>query len=95
MITTPKNVICGIALTAVTMLIEYEHCMDGPGRGFPFAVYTPACGSWFFILKLDDSKIPQVIDFGALIVNILFWSLLAGFVRFQIYRYMLKNTYST
>jgi len=71
------------------MLMVYQYCMDRPGP--TFAVYTPVCGAWFPILKLDDSKIPQVIDYGALIADILFWSLLVGLLRFRIYKYRNKR----
>lgn len=76
------SVILGVAITALTMLLSHEHCMDGPGRGLPFAVYSPICGAWFLILELDDSKIPQVIDFGALIVDVLFWASLVALAMF-------------
>jgi len=82
-----RNVVWGAAVTAATLLVVYQYCMDGPGRGLLFAVYTPVCGAWFLILKLDNSKIPQVIDCGALIANILFWSLVVGLPRFLIHKY--------
>lgn len=76
-----KNFIWGAAITLATMLVSYQYCTDGPGRGFPFAVYTPACGAWFPVIPLDDSKIPQVIDFGALFYDLIFWSAIAGGVQ--------------
>ena len=33
--------VAGILVTAMSMLVEYQYCMGGPGRGFPFAVWRP------------------------------------------------------
>ncbi|MFO1461032.1 MAG: hypothetical protein U1G08_16710 [Verrucomicrobiota bacterium] len=80
------NVMWGVALTATTMLIPYQYCMDGAGRGFPFAVYCPSCGAWLPAFAFDDSKIPQILDLGGFLVDVLVWGLAAAFVRYRLSR---------
>lgn len=63
----------GILIAMVSLLIPYQYCMDGPGRGLPFAVYSPNCGAWWVIHVLDDSKIPQILDLGGFAADVLFW----------------------
>lgn len=68
------------------MLIPYQYCMDGPGRGFPFAVYSPSCGAWFPAFAFDDSKIPQILDLGGFVGDVLVWGAVAALVRTRILR---------
>lgn len=80
------NVLWGVALTAATMLIPYQYCMDGPGRGLPFAVYSPSCGAWFPVFAFNESKIPQILDLGGGLGDVLVWGLAAAFVRYRLSR---------
>lgn len=75
------NLVWGVALTAMTMLIPYQYCMDGPGRGFPFAVYCPACGAWLAAFAFDDSKIPQILDLGGFFGDALVWGFAVALAR--------------
>ena len=68
----------GVALTGVVMLVPYEYCMDGPGRGFPFAVYSPSCGAWVPVVAFDDSKVPQVLDAGGFVGDVVAWGAVAA-----------------
>ena len=63
------------------MLVPYQYCMDGPGRGFPVAVYSPLCGAWLPVFAFDHKKIPQVLDLGGLLVGALIWGAGVAFVR--------------
>jgi hypothetical protein len=65
------------------MLVPYEYCMDGSGRGFPFAVYSPQCGAWLPVFAFDESKIPQVLDLGGFLGDVLVWGAAAAFVRYR------------
>jgi hypothetical protein len=80
------SLLCGVALTGIIMLVPYEYCMDGPGRGFPFAVYSPICGAWFPVFAFDHSKIPQVLDGGGFIGDVAAWGAVAYFVRSRFFR---------
>ncbi len=75
------SLLFGIGVTALTMTVPYEYCMDGPGRGFPFAVYSPACGAWVPVFAFDDSKIPQVLDLGGLVGDAVVWAAAVAFLR--------------
>jgi hypothetical protein len=75
------SLLWGVAITSATLLVDYQYCMDGPGRGFPFAVYSPLCGAWFPVFAFDRSKIPQILDGGGFIGDVLAWGAAAYFVR--------------
>jgi hypothetical protein len=74
------------------MLVPYEYCMDGPGRGFPFAVYSPMCGAWFPVFAFDQSKIPQILDGGGFVGDVLVWGAVAYFIRSRILRRSVHTT---
>jgi hypothetical protein len=75
------SLLFGIGITALTMTVPYEYCMDGPGRGFPFAVYSPACGAWVPVVAFDGSKIPQVLDLGGLVGDAVVWGTAVALLR--------------
>lgn len=64
-------------ITLALLLYPYQHCMDGPGRGLPFAVYSPNCDCWPGSMAIDGSKFPMVIDPLAFVADFLIWTLLA------------------
>ena len=75
--------LCGIGIAGLTLLVPYEHCMDGDARGFPFAVSSPACNApWGPALALDPAdKTSQVVDFGSFAGNVFVWTLCSGVVQ--------------
>lgn len=85
----------GVAITTATMLLPYQYCMDGPGRGFPFAVFCPMCGAWLPVFSFDQSKIPQILDLGAFIGDVLLWGVAAGYVRTWLTRPRAQSTTGT
>jgi hypothetical protein len=89
------NFLWGAALTAMTMLIPYQYCMDGPGRGFPFAVYCPSCGAWLPAFAFDESKIPLILDLGGFLGDVLVWGLAVAFVRYWFSRSPVVSTGAT
>jgi hypothetical protein len=70
----------GILITAALMLVPYEYCIDGTGRGLPLAVLHPMHGSSAGVVRLQaDTKGGQGLDFLGLASDSAMWSaLLAG-----------------
>ena len=73
------------------MLVPYQYCMDGPGRGFPFAIYCPVCGGWLPVFAFDDSKIPQILDLGGFVGDVLVWGVAVAIVRDRIPRHHMQT----
>lgn len=64
-------VVAGAFLTAASLLVRWEFCMDGDARGVPFAIIHPTHGnSTFFVLLDPDSKISDEVDFDKLLANL-------------------------
>lgn len=80
------SLLWGAAITATSMLFPYEYCMDGPGRGFPFAAYSPMFDAWLPIFAFDESKIPQTLDLGGFIGDTIILGSLFGLVRTRFMR---------
>ena len=75
------SLVLGTVITGMTMLVPFQYCMDGPGRGFPFAVYSPLCGAWCPVFTFDENKTPQVLDVGGLLADVLVWTVAVAVVR--------------
>jgi len=77
------SLLWGVTLTGVTMLIPYEHCMDGDARGIPFGIITPSCGpAWGPAVMFEpDTKNGQMFDFGTLMADVVLWTAIAAFAR--------------
>jgi hypothetical protein len=68
-----------ICCTAFSMLVKLEYCMDGDGRGFPFAITHPAHGpSKFEFLYKGQAIEGMTFDTLSLGLNLLSWSILIG-----------------
>ena len=77
------SLLWGVTLTGVTMLIPYEHCMDGDARGIPFGIITPSCGpAWGPAVMFEPgTKNGQMFDFGTLVADVVLWTAIAAFAR--------------
>jgi hypothetical protein len=72
---TVKAILGGVVLTGLTMLFPYEFCLNGPGRGIPFAASCPVCEGTFASIGGGDGKTArQVLDLLRLSGDILLWS---------------------
>jgi len=73
------NLFVGAILTAATYSIEWDYCIDGPGRGLPLAMVHPSHGDSYFFKLLDPSaQFGDEIDFDSILGNLLFWTVLSG-----------------
>lgn len=72
----PLGSLFGALTTVALLLFPYQYCMDGPGRGLPFAAYSPSCDCWPGSIALDESKFPMVIDPLAFVADLLIWTCL-------------------
>ena len=62
----------GLLVTSVTWFFEYEYCIDGMARGFPFAIKRPSCGPSLFPIRLEGVKPNgQIIAVEAVPLNII------------------------
>lgn len=72
----------GLLLTAASLLAQWECCMDGSGRGVPFAIIHPSHqDSRFFVLLDPSAKLGDEIDIDNILGNWLAWSMLAALGR--------------
>ena len=89
----------GFAVTGLMTLFERPYCMDGRGRGLPFAVIHPA--HWrqipgeplpergdeiFSILLRTDRNFPPSVNVLAIPANVAFWSCAAIYIMRRIER---------
>jgi hypothetical protein len=71
--------VAGIVATALSLLVEYEFCMDGPGRGIPAAVTHPAHGKAVMEYPYSGDEIEGIVfDGGSLGIDVLVWSIIVG-----------------
>src|SRR5215471_19183727 len=69
----------GFVATTLSMVVEYQFCMDGPGRGFPAAVTHPAHGKEPMEFAYSGDQIEgMVVDVGNVGVDLATWSLVVG-----------------
>ena len=69
----------GFVATALSLVVEYEFCVDGPGRGFPAAVAHPAHGKEAMEFAYSGDQIEgRVVDVGNVGIDLATWSLVVG-----------------
>ena len=91
------SLLIGIAMTGTLTFFEYQYCMDGPGRGWPFAVIYPAHLNLvpgetpptrgdepFSILLRSDISYPPQVSGLAVVGDIIVWGAVAFFL-WQLY----------
>lgn len=80
--------VCGIIITGAVMLVPYEYCMDGSGRGFPFAILSPLHGPSPGAIRLQpDTKNGQGLDFLSLAGDVIIWGAVAAGVSLFVRRF--------
>ena len=79
---------CGVIITGAIMLVPYEYCTDGPGRGFPFAVLSPLHGPSLGAVRLQpDTNNGQGFDFVSLAGDVVVWAGVAAGVSLFVRRF--------
>ena len=72
----------GVLFTLMTLLMPYEFCMDGPGRGLPFAIVAPYHGEtewWVLPTDKTEKRFAPAFDLRSLGGDLLVWTTLATF----------------
>lgn len=66
-------------LTGLSMLIEYQYCMGGPGRGLPCAILRPTHHTDRFAIQLEPQfkSEGQEFSFTSLFCDLAFYTFIA------------------
>ena len=68
-----------LVTTAFSLLVEYEFCIDGPGRGLPAAVTHPSHGTTPLEFPYSGDAIEgRVLDGKSLGINLAVWAVIVG-----------------
>ena len=75
--------VTGLGLTIASMAISYDFCMDGRGRGLPFAVVHPSHDEGEWAIPLYNPRTEQwgqEVDLPRTAGSVFMWSALAMIV---------------
>ena len=63
----------------LSALVKYEYCMDGPGRGLPYAMSHPGHGPELLEFAYQGAAAEGIVfDAASASKNVVVWSLFVG-----------------